>query len=129
MQQLEKGQFTCTVYCVVPENIQRPPPPSPTEGFLVCTPLHPSGNSSLAPYFSLKTFAFAIAQSLLEFSLTLCGGGMDNIIIWNCTSTAGQCITRNVNEQVGKEAIMFTLSYFIPYNKQNSSSPLVLLPG
>ena len=47
-------------YYVVPEKINL----SPTEGYwFAATPPpphpHPSGNSNLAPYFSLKTFAFA----------------------------------------------------------------------
>ena len=43
---------------MVPENIQYLFPPTPTEGFLICIP-HPSGNSNLAQYFSLKTVSFA----------------------------------------------------------------------
>ena len=55
-------------------------PQSPKEGFLVWA--HPSGISSLAPYFPLKILAFD-TPTPSEFPMTLHGVGMD--ILWNRT--------------------------------------------
>ena len=64
-------------HCVVPENIHTPL----TEGFFFGLDPHPSGNSSLGSYFSLKILPLRPPPSPSEFPMNLCGGGMD--ICWN----------------------------------------------
>lgn len=67
--------------CVVPENIPTPP----MEGFFGLLLTHPSGNSNLASYFSLKTWLFwGRPSKLLEFPMTFCREGRLDIF-WNCT--------------------------------------------
>ena len=66
-------------YCVVPGN-------SPMEGFLFCTP-SPAGNSSLALYFSSKSWLLSPPPPPQEFPMTFCGWKMDTF--WNYTFLGG----------------------------------------
>lgn len=66
---LKNSSLECSSHTIHIACFQKIPitPPPPHSIFFVCTPIpHPSGNSSVAPYFSLKTVATVERLPILD---------------------------------------------------------------